>query len=185
VDNAAWALGVALDPLLAAALEGAERVLVVQLADVASLSSDDSVQIALVSAADTDGDPSDNADGESFSAGPAVDEAGRAVAGVEAELTSGIYGAELLDETLVIGEVELSTATPLHIAGQLDEEMNQGLMGFGISVEVLGAALEAAGYPDEAALIAELADLDLDGDGEAEALSVALSFEAVACSLSP
>lgn len=185
VDNAAWALGAALDPLFEAALAGAPRVLVVQVADAEDLADDPSVQIALLGASDDDGDPSDNADGETFSAGAAVDADGRALVGADTALAGGAYQVELLDSALVLGETELSTATPLLIGGQVSLERDAGLIGFGVSVDALAAALVAAGYGEEAEGVGMLADLDTDGDGVDDALSIALAFDAAPCELKP
>lgn len=184
-DNAAWVLGVVLDPLIASALSGAERVLVLQVADVENLNVDASVQVSLLSATDTDADPSDNLSGETFSAGVAVDANGRAYVGANAELSSGVYEVELLGESLVVGELELSTATPFYLLGTLSGQDNTGLLGFGLSVDALTAALVAAGYAEEAELVVQLADLDTDSDGEADALSVAMYFEGLPCGLVP
>lgn len=184
-DNALAPLGSALDPLLASALGAVGRALVIQVADAESLVEDASVQIALVTASDPDGDPSDNAAGETFSAGPAVDAEGRAVAGVQTALSGGAYTVALLDESLEIGSLELASATPIWLAGALDADAHSGLIGLGVGVDAIVLALEAVGYAEQAALVETLADLDTDEDGAADAISLALRFDAVACGLEP
>jgi hypothetical protein len=91
---------------------------------------------------------------------------------------------ELLADSLVLGELELSLATGLFVAGEPTASLHEGTLGFGVSVDALAAGLEALGVdPDTVALLSGLADLDTDGDGTDDAVSVALTFTAPACEL--
>lgn len=186
-DNAVWVLAAALDPILEAALAAAApRVLVLQLADVTDPVNDGDVQLALVSAQDADGAPEDNGSGaEVFVAGAAVDADGRAVAGVDVALAGAAYSATLLDEALVVGSVELQSATPIHIAGEVSGDVHNATVGLGVATATLVVALEAAGYPDAATVLAGVADLDLDEDGTPDAVSLALDLGAIGCRLEP
>ena len=183
-DNAIWVLGGVLDPVLAGLLDSATRVVVMQVADVGELAADPSAQLALVSAEDTDGDPSDNGAGETFAAGASVDAAGRALVGVEISLTDGAYATTLLDGSFAVGTWEMEASTPLQISGAVTAGSHVGFLGLGMPVDALTAALEAAGQPEAAGGVAALADLDTDGDGEEDAVSMAFAFAASPCSLS-
>lgn len=186
-DNAVWALGGVVDPVLETVLASAERVLVVQLAGVDDPHDDDVVVVGVVTAADTDGDPSDNAGGaEAFDAGAAVDADGHALVHTETALAGGAFAVELATGTLEVGELSLELATGLHVAADATAAGQAGLLGFGVSAEALTDALVALGVPEEdASAVAALADLDVNGDGTDETVSVALAYEAVGCTLSP
>lgn len=186
-DNAVWALGTVVDPLLETVLASAERVLVVQLAGVDDADDDEVVVVGVVTAADTDGDPSDNGSGaEAFDAGAAVDADGHVLVRTETVLVGGAFAVELATGTLEVGELSLELATGLHVAADATAEGQAGLLGFGVSAAALTDALVALGVPEEeAATVAALADLDVDGDGADETVSIALSYEAVGCTFAP
>jgi hypothetical protein len=184
VDNAGWVLASVIDPLFETLLASAARVLVVQVADAESLVDDPAVWVALLTVDDTDGDPSDNAAaGETYTATPAVDESGRALVGVDSALVGGSYQAQLLNQTIEIGELSLETATPVLLAGDVTATQHTGLLGFGVDIVLLSTALTTAGYSDAATSLAGLADLDMDADGTDDAISFAFSFDAVACTV--
>lgn len=182
-DNAIWLLGVAIDPLVAAQIMAASRVLVIQ-----TVGRDDSLaDIGAFGAEDTDGDPTDNFSGdETFDAGSAVDEQGLARVSVETTLTDGTYEVVLASDTLSVGDLSVEATTPLHLRGGVDAATHTGTLGFGASVEALVTAATALGA--DAAVVDQLealADLDTDGDGVPDAISTAWTFEAVACEVSP
>jgi len=185
-DNALWVAGAALDPFLAGVLSGGGRVLVLQLSQVDDLQADTPAELALVSAQDSDGDPSDNASGsEVFQAGAAVDDQGIALVSTTVALSAGSYQAVLLGQSTTIGSVELSTGTPIHIAGTLSATSHSGRLGLGVPAAPLVVALTAAGYADVAKVISGIADLDTDLDGTDDAISAAFDFAAVPCGLEP
>jgi hypothetical protein len=183
VDNAIWLLGGAIDPLVAAQITAASRVLVLQTAGW----DDGIAEIGLFGAEDTDGDPSDNFTGsEAFDAGEAVDDQGRARASVEAPLVDGDYEVALVTEALSVGELSLEATTPIYLRGTVDASSHVGTLGFGASVQGLVAAATALGAnPTLVKQLEDLADLDTDGDGTSDAISTAWTFEAVACDVSP
>lgn len=174
IDNAAWPLGALLDPALAYALDAAQTALVVQLGAVDDLVDDPAVAVGLFSAQDMDGDAV-------LDGGPSVDDAGRARVYTETALDGGAYAVVLADQAIAVGDQVLEAATPVHVAGAPTAASHTGLIGWGVPVDALLAALTELGV-DAAQLqgIAAMADLDTDADGDPDALSITLAFDAEA-----
>ncbi|GDX80483.1 hypothetical protein LBMAG42_22940 [Deltaproteobacteria bacterium] len=187
VDNAVWPLGAVLDPLIAGQIATAQHVAIEQLSGVNDFSTDDAVRVGVVTAADPDGDGTNNASGtESFAGGAAVDVEGAVLVTTETALEGGAYTVSLATGSLPVGSYELEFATGLWIAAAPRAVGETGLIGFGVSVDALTIALEAEGT--DAGIISTLvalADLDLDSDGEPDAVSMAFAFEAAPCFLVP
>ncbi len=187
-DNALAPLGAVIDPTLAAALDGSDKVILLQLAAAESLVDDSAVRVAVLGGTDldTDHDPADNFSGtEAFDAGSAVDGQGNAVDFNEVALSGGTYTAVFPPRDVQIGSAELTATTESHLSGRSVSEDNQvGLYGFGVSVASLVAFGKNLGLEaGDLDRLAALADIDTDGDGDDDTVSAAYEFQAVACTL--
>lgn len=187
-DNALAPLGGVIDPALAAALNGSDHVILLQLAGAASLIDDDAVRVAVLGGVDldTNHDPSDNfSGGEAFDAGTAVDGAGDAVSYNEVPLAAGTYTAVFPPRDVQLGSAEVTATTESHLGARSISAGNQaGLYGFGVSVASLVAFGENLGLGStDLERLAALADIDTDADGDNDTVSAAYEYEAVACTL--
>ena len=186
-DNAIWALGPVLDPLLAAALEGAARVLLVQLAQVEDWTDDEEVRVAMFAGEDSDGDPSDNGSGEEvFQVGAAVGKDGLALISVGAPLAGGEFVVAFGESGIDLGSLHLESATGIYLRGEPAPASLHGVIGFGVDAVSLSKALTALGAsPELAKGVLSIADLDTDSDGTDDAVSMAFTFDAISCGVAP
>lgn len=178
VDNVLAIAASALNPSIDEAL-AAGAALVVQFWAFDDWCFDDSFYGGLVVATDPDGDPSDNASGETFSGGDALDADGHATLSAEGAVDDSQYDVWIPGAEVEIGGILLVAATPIHIQGVATPTDNAGLIGFGIGADDLRPFAESAGFDPD--LVDSLADLDSDGDGTLDALSIGFRFASVSC----
>lgn len=176
-DNALSSVAETVDPLLVVALAASTRAQLVQLADVADLVEDEAVAFAAFGVDDPDGSANNTSGQETYQGGPAVDEEGRARDTIPTALVGGKFQAQLSAPGIVLGDVELSAATDLFIAGTPTESHHDLLVSFGIRVEALEQLAGEKGGP----VVEGLADLDTNGDGEMDAISAAFAMAARSC----
>jgi len=170
-----------LDPSLSEAL-GGSTVLVLQLWDVEDWCNDTSAMAGLLAATDTDGDVSDNYSGsEVFDGGSAVDASGHATMSAAATIAGGSYRVEIASASFEVGGYELVPSTSIIVEGVASDVSNEGVMGFGLSVEFVQGLAADSGL--DSSVVAALADLDTDGDGTNDSLSVAFVFGTTTCGL--
>lgn len=186
-DNAIWALGGVLDPMIAEGLATAQHVVIAQINGVADWTNDPKMRVGVLTAEDPDGDGTNNGSGvEVYVGGAQVDANGEVYVATNAALMGGIYSAEIATGAIPVGSYELELATGLYVRAEADAAQQSGLLGFGIALDKLEVALTAEGASKEVlALLAGLADLDLDADGTNDGLSMAFHFRAGACTVTP
>lgn len=171
---------VLVDPILAELMSKATRVLVLQAAGVSAW-TDAEVEFGVFKADDTDGDPSNNYSGSAtFYAGSAVDADGHARVFTVSSLAAGAYDFTTGGVPIIVGSLEFEP-DQLFLRGTMSAASNDGQVGMPIPVDVLVAALDAAGYGSMGTAIQRQADLDLNGDGTKDAISAAFDFRSVPC----
>lgn len=180
VDNVLSAFATPLNTALATEVSSGHSILLVQFWDVQNW-CDDAFNGGILTAFDTDGDPTDNFSGsETFDPADNVDASGHAVLSAPGTIAGGTYGVLSPAGSVEIGTYLLRSATPIPVYGVATPDSNDGVFGFGISVPDVVAL--AGGGVTEAAVQA-IADLDSDGDGANDAVSVGFRFTAVPCGL--
>lgn len=185
LDNALLPFKSVLDPLIVELYDGATTSTegVLQVWGVATLVGASSGALSVITANDTDGDPSDNTSGtEPLVANGNVDEQGRGIVGVTVELADGEYETSMLEPSITLGTYTLETATLIHLAGTIAVDRHDVLVGFALSEEALLAVAEALGLDDSfVELLLAAVNVDSDGDGTDDALGMAFEIGAVSC----
>lgn len=163
-------------------LADADTLLILQTWGVED--ADQKVGIGALSGTDSDEDPSDNFDGETFVVAAGVRPTGRALVSVETTLgQDGSYEAELPAAPLDLGVITIPIGAPWNVVAKTTAGGQEGFFGTAIAIKDIQALLRQNNLGFLANGVAQFADVDLDGDGTDDALSLAVGFEAVPCQI--
>lgn len=163
-------------------LASADQQLILQAWGVED--GDNTVAIGALQGADSDDEPADNFEGETYLVQDGVRPTGRAQVSVETTVdTDGVYVVQLPAAPLDLGVIQIPTAAPWVVVAVLTEDGQEGLFGTAVAISDIETLLRQNNLGFLAGQLDRFADVDLDGNGVEDALSLAVGFGAVPCDI--